>query len=159
MEALGKETLEALAASVKEEKDRAAKNNKELKTKSRPSLPIRISVPHENKEFVLDWKLGSSLLDVAKDNEETMGNSHIEGACGGTMSCCTCHVYIEPPDFREYLIEPTDTELDMLDLAYAPRDNSRLGCQVKLTPAILKSPMLKQFEVTIPPGVNNVFDC
>jgi 2Fe-2S ferredoxin len=155
LESLGKLTIEALAVSVEEEE--LLKKKRGMK-KKRPSISIRIKIPHhDSREFDVDWKLGSSLLDVAKDNEELM-EDYMEGACSGNMSCCTCHVYIEQPEFRECLNEPTYFELDMLDLAYEPKDSSRLGCQVKLTPTILDSLTQQQLEVTIPAGVNNVLD-
>jgi ferredoxin len=160
LESLGKLTIEALAASVEEEE--LLKKKRGVK-KKRPSISIRIKIPHHDHDnnspasFDVDWKLGSSLLDVAKDNEEFMGE-YIEGACSGNMSCCTCHVYMEQPEFREYFNEPSEFELDMIDLAYEPKDSSRLGCQVKLTPTILNSPIQQQLEVTMPSGVNNVLD-
>ena len=155
LESLGKLTIEALAASVEEEE--LLKKKRGVK-KKRPSISIRIKIPHhDSRAFDVDWKLGSSLLDVAKDNEELMGE-YMEGACSGNMSCCTCHVYMEQPEFRECVTEPSEFELDMIDLAYEPKDSSRLGCQVKLTPTILNSPIQQQLEVTIPSGVNNVLD-
>ena len=33
---------------------------------------------------------GLTLMEVARDND--LG---IEGTCGGSISCCTCHVVIE----------------------------------------------------------------
>ncbi|MCB9983554.1 MAG: 2Fe-2S iron-sulfur cluster binding domain-containing protein [Rhodospirillales bacterium] len=60
----------------------------------------------------------------------------IEGACGGNMSCATCHVYIHP-DWVERLIaqdnEISDQEEDLLDTAKDLRETSRLGCQIKIT--------------------------
>jgi ferredoxin len=151
LEAFGKEGMEALAASVEEEIQKRGG----ARRKQRPSIPIRIKIPHHSTEFDLDWKLGDSLLDLAQNNEDLLGE-YMEGTCGGNMSCCTCHVYLEQPEFQELLTEPDESELDMLDLAFEPKDSSRLGCQVKLTPDILKSPV--QLEVTIPEGVNNVWN-
>lgn len=53
----------------------------------------------------------------------------VEGTCGGMALCASCHVYVlsDHP-----LPEPTDDELAMLDSAFFVKDNSRLGCQIKL---------------------------
>lgn len=74
------------------------------------------------------------------------------------ISCCTCHVYLD--DKLLSLVPPPDkNELDMLDLAYEPRLESRLGCQVKLTPDLLQQidPDQPPMVVTIPADVNNVW--
>ena len=71
-------------------------------------------------------KTGSTLLDVCLDNE-----LDVEGACGGECCCSTCHVYL-PKDLFDSLESPDEDELDMLDLAIAVKDTSRLGCQIKI---------------------------
>ena len=48
--------------------------------------------------------------------------------------------------------EPEDAEQDMLDLAYSPRETSRLGCQVVLR-ADLDGMLIK-----LPKGANNMMD-
>ncbi|XP_022797237.1 adrenodoxin, mitochondrial-like [Stylophora pistillata] len=58
----------------------------------------------------------------------------IIGACEGTLSCSTCHLIFEPEEMKTLnLDEPSDEELDMLDLAYGLEDTSRLGCQIIVT--------------------------
>lgn len=43
----------------------------------------------------------------------------ISGACEGTLSCSTCHLIFKPDEMPKLnLDEPSDEELDMLDLAY-----------------------------------------
>lgn len=147
MQSFGEEGMKALAASV--EKAKRPGHGK------RPSTDVLIKIPHHKTDFKLKWKMGDSLLDLAQENEELLGE-YMEGTCGGNMSCCTCHVYVEQPEFRELLPEPEESELDMLDLAYEPNETSRLGCQVKLTPIIMGASI--QLEFTIPAGVNNVWN-
>ena len=106
-EAFGKEGIAALAASVEEE---VAKRNS---TTSRPFITLRISVPHHGTSFDLKWRVGESLLDVAQNNPDLLGE-YMEGTCGGNMSCCTCHVYVEQPEFRGFLTDPDEGELDMI---------------------------------------------
>eukprot|EP00041_Stephanoeca_diplocostata_P008958 m.134144 g.134144 ORF g.134144 m.134144 type:complete len:163 (-) comp17554_c0_seq1:134-622(-) len=72
-------------------------------------------------------RVGENLLDVAVDN-----NIDLEGACGGTLSCSTCHVYVDETSLSK-LPKVEEEEEDMLDLAIGLRDNSRLGCQCFLT--------------------------
>lgn len=51
--------------------------------------------------------------------------------CGGMALCATCHVQIK--EGAEYLPEPQDQELDMLDTLPDADDESRLACQLRLT--------------------------
>merc|ERR1712204_128009 len=71
-------------------------------------------------------KTGTTLLDVCLDNE-----LEVEGACGGECCCSTCHIYL-PQNLFDQIQEPDEDELDMLDLAIAVKDTSRLGCQIKI---------------------------
>lgn len=57
----------------------------------------------------------------------------IDADCGGGCSCATCHVYL-PTSLG--LPEPSDMEKDMLDFADGLNDESRLSCQVIVTPAL-----------------------
>ena len=69
---------------------------------------------------------GTSLLAASR-----VADVDIEGACGGSMACATCHVYVGEP-WYDLLADPSAEELDMLDLATNWRPTSRLGCQVKV---------------------------
>jgi ferredoxin len=40
--------------------------------------------------------VGENLLDVAIAND-----IDIEGACGGTLACSTCHLYIDEESFEK----------------------------------------------------------
>ncbi|KAL5408142.1 hypothetical protein PMIN06_001871 [Paraphaeosphaeria minitans] len=71
---------------------------------------------------------GDNLLDIAQDNDLEM-----EGACGGSCACSTCHVIVESEDMYNKMAEPDDDENDMLDLAFGLQETSRLGCQVKMS--------------------------
>ncbi|KAF2754675.1 ferredoxin [Pseudovirgaria hyperparasitica] len=71
---------------------------------------------------------GDNLLDIAQANDIEM-----EGACGGSCACSTCHVIVEGDEFYDKMDEPDDDENDMLDLAFGLTETSRLGCQVKMS--------------------------
>lgn len=82
----------------------------------------------------VDAPIGLSIMEIAVRNNI----SAIEGACGGSLSCATCHAYIHP-DFWEACLpdgERSEEEEDMLDLAFDLRKNSRLTCQVIMKPEL-----------------------
>jgi len=56
----------------------------------------------------------------------------IDADCGGAMACATCHVYVEEKWFNK-LPKSEDAEVDMSDMAYEPKKNSRLSCQLIVT--------------------------
>ena len=53
----------------------------------------------------------------------------IDADCGGSMACATCHVYVEE-NWLNKLSKPEDAEVDMIDMAFEPKKNSRLSCQI-----------------------------
>jgi len=53
----------------------------------------------------------------------------IDADCGGGMACATCHVYVKEEWFNK-LIKAEDAEQDMIDMAFEPKKNSRLSCQI-----------------------------
>jgi ferredoxin len=68
---------------------------------------------------------GSNLLDIAQAHD-----LEVEGACGGSCACSTCHVIVTDQEMYDKIPEPSDDENDMLDLAFGLTETSRLGCQV-----------------------------
>ncbi|MDH4199941.1 MAG: 2Fe-2S iron-sulfur cluster-binding protein [Spirochaetia bacterium] len=59
----------------------------------------------------------------------------MEASCDGECACSTCHVYIDP-QWLQYLPAPEDEELMMIDYTDKPAKNSRLACQIKLSPEL-----------------------
>ena len=53
----------------------------------------------------------------------------IDADCGGSMACATCHVYVKE-EWYEKLPKADDGEQDMIDMAFEPKKNSRLSCQI-----------------------------
>lgn len=68
---------------------------------------------------------GRSLMEVLRD----AGVDDILALCGGSCSCATCHVYIDP-QFAGRLPAMSDDENDLLDSSVHRRAESRLSCQV-----------------------------
>ena len=56
----------------------------------------------------------------------------IDADCGGSMACATCHVYVEEKCLDK-LPKPEEAEIDMIDMAFEPKKNSRLSCQLIIT--------------------------
>ena len=57
----------------------------------------------------------------------------VEGTCGGMALCASCQIYIES-DHK--LPERNEDEEAMLSEAFHVKENSRLGCQIYLTPEL-----------------------
>lgn len=72
---------------------------------------------------------GMSLMEAAVANNIP----NIEGACGGCLSCATCHVFVDA-DWMDKLGEVEVFEDAMLDSTDVERiDASRLSCQIKMS--------------------------
>ena len=144
LEKFGPEGIQALAKSVENVRPKTGG--------TRASRNVTISIPHHRTEFQAKFRQGQSLLQLAQDHDVLA--EYIEGSCGGTMACCSCHVYLDPVSYAALGGTPSQGELDMLDLAHEQRDTSRLACQVYLNDKLLR---VENIVVTIPDGVNNVW--
>jgi len=71
---------------------------------------------------------GLSVMEGAIQNDVP----GIDADCGGSMACATCHVYVEE-SWLNKLPKAEDAENDMIDMAYEPKKNSRLSCQLIVT--------------------------
>ena len=68
---------------------------------------------------------GLSVMEGAIQNEIP----GIDADCGGAMACATCHVYVKD-EWLNKIPKAEDAEVDMIDMAYEPKKNSRLSCQI-----------------------------
>ena len=60
----------------------------------------------------------------------------ILGECGGSLTCATCHVFVEP-EWLHRLPEMSEAENDLLDATAVKRqENSRLSCQMPIEGAL-----------------------
>lgn len=89
-------------------------------------MPRVTFIQRDGSRAEIDAPAGLSLLEIAHRND-----IDIEGACEGSMACSTCHVIVDPEDFKR-LDPASEDEEDMLDLAFGVTRTSRLGCQIIL---------------------------
>ncbi|XP_037619759.1 ferredoxin-2, mitochondrial [Sebastes umbrosus] len=90
-------------------------------------------------------KVGDNVMYLAQKH-----GIELEGACEASLACSTCQVYVNAPYF-DNLPEPLEREDDMLDMAPALQENSRLGCQIILTPE------MDGMELTLPKVTRNFY--
>jgi 2Fe-2S ferredoxin len=88
-------------------------------------------IQHDGTERVVEGETGKSVMQTARDNMVP----GIIGDCGGNCSCATCHGYVDPAWINK-LPPRSENELVMLDGVMHLQDNSRLTCQIKLTPEL-----------------------
>ncbi|MDZ4681285.1 MAG: 2Fe-2S iron-sulfur cluster-binding protein [Saprospiraceae bacterium] len=87
-------------------------------------------IDREGGEHVLEapTDISMNLMELCKAYELP-----VKGTCGGMALCSTCHVYVlsdtELPDMQL-------AEEEMLDQAFFVENNSRLGCQIKLSDSL-----------------------
>jgi 2Fe-2S ferredoxin len=55
--------------------------------------------------------------------------------CGGFCSCATCHVYIDAP-WIDVLDPMSENETGLLEGSSSRQPNSRLACQIPVSPAL-----------------------
>ncbi len=80
-------------------------------------------------EKTVEALLGYSVMEIAQMHKI----EQIEGACGGSLACATCHVYVHPDWWEKTMPnsgKQSEEEIDMLDLAFDVRPRSRLSCQI-----------------------------
>ena len=83
---------------------------------------------NQGNSKTLEVEKGLSVMEGAIQNDIP----GIDADCGGAMACATCHVYVEENWFNK-IPKAEDAEVDMIDMAYEPKKNSRLSCQIIVT--------------------------
>ena len=85
-------------------------------------------IEHNGNQHEIDVANGLSVMEGAVQNDIP----GIDADCGGGMACATCHVYVNE-DWIDKLPAKEDGEEDMLDMAFEPKNNSRLSCQITVS--------------------------
>ncbi|WP_413206385.1 2Fe-2S iron-sulfur cluster-binding protein [Rhodospirillum sp. A1_3_36] len=87
---------------------------------------------HDGSQKTVDIGDGMSVMQGAILNDI----KGIDGDCGGSCSCATCHVYLETPDMAG-LPPLSEGEDGLLEGVAAERlPTSRLACQLTVSPAL-----------------------
>ena len=94
-------------------------------------MPKITFITHDKESHLVEIQNGLTLMQAADDNNST----GIVAECGGGMACSTCHVYVEDK-WLEKLNKKTDEEEGVLDMAFEPKKNSRLSCQIEVSAEI-----------------------
>ena len=85
-------------------------------------------IEYNGKSHTFDVSNGLTVMEGAVQNNIP----GIDADCGGGMACATCHVYVKDEWFNK-IPKKEDGEEDMLDMAFEPKKNSRLSCQITVS--------------------------
>jgi ferredoxin, 2Fe-2S len=95
-------------------------------------MPTITFVHPDDRAEQIGGNVGDSIMQVAV----THGVAEIVAECGGNAMCATCHVYVDD-EWAGRLPAMTADEDALLDGAAAERrPNSRLSCQIRITPEL-----------------------
>ncbi len=92
-------------------------------------MPIMRVTNRAGAEQDMAIDLGSTVMEVLRDSGE------VEAICGGQAVCATCHVHIEPA-WMDRVGKATEVEADLLESSLERQPNSRLSCQIVMTPEL-----------------------
>ena len=87
-----------------------------------------IFVSADGRSQHVDVLPGLTLMETAVQN----GIEGIDGDCGGSCNCATCHVWVDA-EWLAKLPPPEATEAGLVDCLANARPNSRLCCQIKIS--------------------------
>ena len=91
-------------------------------------MPKITYIEHNGRSHTVEVPIELSVMEGALQNNIP----GIDADCGGACACATCHVYVDEKWFDK-LQKKEDAEQDMLDMAFEPKKNSRLACQITAT--------------------------
>ncbi len=86
----------------------------------------REGTPHE---VVAPTDMNMNLMELVRSYE--LAPEGTIGVCGGIAMCASCQCYILS---AHLLPEKSDEEEAMLSEAFYVQENSRLGCQIRISP-------------------------
>ena len=88
-------------------------------------MPKITFIQHSGDTQTVEISNGLTVMEGSDDK----GIPGILADCGGGMACGTCHVYVKDEWFDK-LPKKESGEEDILDMAFEPKKNSRLSCQL-----------------------------
>lgn len=90
-----------------------------------------IFIEHDGTRHVAEAEDGESVMQCAQSNLVP----GVLGDCGGCCSCGTCQGYVDP-QWLQAAGEQSEDERQLLDGADHAQPNSRLTCQIRMSPAL-----------------------
>ena len=95
-------------------------------------MPTITYTDHTGAARTVEATAGDSVMETAVRN----GIPGIVAECGGSLSCATCHVFVDMDDLTA-LPPMEEMEDEMLyGTAQERQGCSRLSCQIRVTPAM-----------------------
>jgi 2Fe-2S ferredoxin len=94
-------------------------------------MPKLIVVTRDGTETTLEAEAGLSVMEIIRDG----GIDELLALCGGSCSCATCHVQVDPA-FTDRLPAMSADEDDLLDSSDHRAATSRLSCQLRFETAL-----------------------
>ena len=91
-------------------------------------MPKITYIENSGESKTVEVENGLSVMEGAIQNNIP----GIDADCGGSMACATCHVYVKEKWFDK-IPKKEEAEEDMIDMAFEPKKNSRLSCQIIVT--------------------------
>lgn len=88
-------------------------------------MPKLFVTTREGREQPVENDGGMSVMEVIRD----AGFDELLAICGGSCSCATCHVYVDPA-MTELVGPPGEDENELLETSDHRKPNSRLSCQI-----------------------------
>jgi ferredoxin, 2Fe-2S len=94
-------------------------------------MPKITFIEHNGQVHEVQAEVGQSVMQIAMNNMI----AGIIADCGGNCSCATCHVYVDAA-WLSKLVPADKNEQEMLECALYIKENSRLSCQIPITPQL-----------------------
>ncbi len=95
-------------------------------------MPMVIVVDRAGETTEVQTTTNVSVMEVIRDDG---GFDELLAVCGGSCSCATCHVYVDPA-WTAATGPATADEDDLLEGSAHRQANSRLSCQITMTAAL-----------------------
>jgi 2Fe-2S ferredoxin len=87
-------------------------------------------VDRDGVEHEVEGKTGIKVMETLRELDYG-----VAAICGGMCSCATCHVYVDG-EWAARLPAPMSDERELLSELSHYQENSRLSCQLELTPEL-----------------------
>jgi ferredoxin, 2Fe-2S len=100
-------------------------------TKKQTEAMFAIVFVNGNQRWTAEVAPGANLAGAAVEN----GVAGVDATCGFCCSCATCHGYVGEAGMA-VLPPPSEDERSLLEALDSVRPDSRLLCQIEVTPAL-----------------------